>query len=94
MKVITTTLLVLLASSFQVYAQNITIEDDAEIHESVKMETAVLLAQYINEKGYSCRSISAVTPFAFKRGFSVMCNNWQYHFEVEDRGGKYIITVK
>ena len=76
------------------FAQPVTIESDADIYKSVTKDQAMALADYINLHGYSCRSISAVTPFAVKRGFYVTCNGWKYRFEVEDRGGKYTVTVK
>ena len=84
--------LLLTAASSSSFAQSI--ESDASIHKSVKRDQAINLAKYINANGYSCRSISSVTPFAVKRGWHVMCNKYNYHFEVEDKGGKYIVTAK
>ena len=89
-----TALLLLAAFCDNSFAQSVTIESDAKIHKSVTQDQAINLAKYINAHGYSCRSISAVNPFAVKRGWHVMCNGYNYHFEVEDRGGKYIVTAK
>ena len=74
-------------------AQAQSIEPGAEIHKNVPRSAAVALAQLVQLYGYSCNSISAVTPFAFSRGFYVYCNNWRYSYEVEDRGGNWIVTV-
>ena len=87
-----TTFLLLAVFCGNSFAQSI--ESDASIHKSVTRDQAINLAKYINAHGYSCRSISAVTPFAVKRGWHVMCNGYNYHFEVEDKGGKYIVTAK
>ena len=44
--------------------------------------------------GYRCNSVSAVTPFAFSRGFHVYCNRWNYGYEVADKGGNWVVTLK
>lgn len=59
---------------------------------SVSRQDAITLAKYINANGYSCRSISDVRKMIIKRGFTVYCNNFEYKFDVEDKGGK--MTVK
>ena len=89
-----TAFLMLAAFCGNSFAQSVTIESDASIYKSVTREQAINLAKYINAHGYSCRSVSAVTPFTIKRGWYVTCNQYNYRFEVEDRGGKYIVTVK
>ena len=75
------------------HAQEPYIESGAEIYESVPRRAAIALAQLVQLYGWRCDSISAVTPFAFSHGFYVYCNNWRYSYEVEDRGGRWIVTV-
>ncbi|MGE0081901.1 MAG: hypothetical protein AB7U81_11445 [Thiohalomonadaceae bacterium] len=74
-------------------AGEVSIEKGAQIYKEIPRETVFALAQYIQAYGYSCRSISAVTPFAFSRGYSVVCNEWTYSYEVEDKGGNWVVTV-
>jgi len=75
-------------------AHSVTIEPDASIYKDVTRDQAISLAKYINAHGYSCNSISAVVPFAIKHGWYVTCNGYNYRFEVEDKGGKFIVTAK
>jgi len=59
---------------------------------AVSRQDALTLAKFINANGYSCRSISDVRKMIFKKGFTAYCNNFEYKFDVEDKGGK--MTVK
>lgn len=94
MKSINFCALIAVAMTMSFHGHAATIESDAKIHESVPRDIAVKLANYVEARGYSCKTISAVTPFAFSRGFHVYCHQWQYHYEVEDKGGNWIVTVK
>lgn len=85
---------VALMASFSAHSAVVTVESDAKLSEGVSRDLAVKLAQYIALNGYSCNSVSAVTPFAFSRGYHVFCNNWQYEYEIADKGGRLIVTVK
>lgn len=44
--------------------------------------------------GYRCDSIDAIHPFLLSEGYTVYCNNNRYRYEIEDRGGRAIVTVK
>lgn len=72
------------------------VERDAMIDDKFKGRTDVLeeLVTFIKAHGYRCDSISAARPMVFSRGFVVRCNQWAYEFEIEDKGGKWRITVK
>ena len=69
------------------------IERDAQLHETVNREAAIALAQLIQLYGWRWDSISAVTPFVFSRGFHVYCNGYSYSYDVEDKGGRWFVTV-
>jgi len=84
---------VLALVSFSVFAKNVPIEKDAEIYSGVSRDVVTALAKGIQKYGYSCNSVSAVTPFAVSRGYHIICNNWTYKYEVEDKGGKMVVTV-
>ena len=72
----------------------VVIESDAQIYKDVTHKQARALAGLIMIYGYRCDSISAVTPFAFSRGFHVYCNRWNYGYEVADKGGNWVVTLK
>lgn len=84
---------VLALVSFPGFAKNVPIEKDAEIYSGVPKNVVMALAEAIELYGYSCKSVSAVVPFAISRGYHVTCNKWIYKYEVEDKGGKMIVTA-
>ncbi len=61
---------------------------------AVSQKDAITLAKLINAYGYKCASVSSVRKMIMKRGFTVYCNNFNYKFDVEDRGGKYSVTYQ
>lgn len=61
---------------------------------AVSQKDAITLAKLINAYGYKCATISSVRKMIAKRGFTVYCNNFNYKFNVEDRGGKYSVTYQ
>ncbi len=75
------------------FAQESILDSDARISDGVSMGAVTALSGMIRLNGYSCDTVSAVTPFAMSRGFHVTCNNWQYSYEVADHGGKWAVTV-
>lgn len=56
-------------------------------------KTALILAQYVRAWGYRCDTVNAATPFMFSRGFNLYCNEYRYSYEIEDEGGRWIVTV-
>ena len=52
------------------------------------------LALMIRARGWRCDSISAVRRFFWGRGFDVKCNRYSYHYQIEDRGGRWVVTLK
>ena len=46
----------------------------------------------IRSNGYRCDSISDFRGFYFGSGFVVHCNDGRYTYEVEDKGGRVIVT--
>lgn len=83
-----------LVAPVNAFSAGIQVERDAQLSEGVTRDFAITLAKLIVVNGYSCNSVSAVTPFAFSRGFHVFCNGWQHGYEIEDKGGNLIVTVK
>lgn len=45
----------------------------------------------IRASGFQCNSITKIRKWVFGRGFTVHCHNWAYKYEVEDRGGTWVV---
>ncbi len=50
-------------------------------------------ASLVKAFGYRCDSISAFQPFIMSRGFTLRCNNFSYKYLIEDKGGRWTVTV-
>ena len=76
--------------------KNTPIEDDAAIYNGMKNNYPLLesLANAVRLYGYTCDSISAAKPFIMSRGFTLVCNNFAYEYNIEDKGGNMSITVE
>lgn len=61
---------------------------------AVSQKDTITLPKLINAYGFKCATISSVRKMIIKRGFTVYCNNFNYKFNVEDRGGKYSVTYQ
>lgn len=48
----------------------------------------------IRAHGYRCDSVSSIQRWVFEPGFDVVCNDFRYKYELEDRGGRWIATLK
>ena len=71
------------------------IEDDAVIDESFEYETSIIESTVgiIRAYGYRCDSISGFFYFITSRTFAVICNESRYRYELEDRGGNWVVTL-
>ena len=50
----------------------------------------------IRESGYRCDTVNSagpLGPFADHPGFKFRCNGWRYKYLIEDRGGKWTVTL-
>lgn len=45
-------------------------------------------------RGYSCDSVTVARKMLVGNGFVLVCNNARYEYEIEDKGGNWIFTVK
>ena len=48
----------------------------------------------IKRAGYKCDTVSFVTKWVFSVGFDVKCNQHPYSYEITDRGGNWVATLK
>lgn len=72
------------------------IEPKAQITDNLKDKLDVLqvLSAMVKGNGYTCDSISAARNFFTGRGYVLTCNNYAYTYEIADKGGKWVLTVK
>lgn len=72
------------------------IEDHAIISRELKGKTQTLEAMVtlVKAYGYRCDSISAARPMVWSRGYTLVCNGFHYEYEIKDKGGQWLVTVK
>ena len=96
-------LLVALAAcvfAMEATAQSVPIEPDAIISDTDSFPKHKLLrlvdpaVNMIRAYGWRCDSISALRPFLFSRGFTIVCNNYRYEYELKDRGGQWMVELQ
>lgn len=79
--------------STNAWAGNIYVENDARLSKDISEELAIEFAKLIQLNGYSCESVSGVTPDVMTGSVTVNCNQWNYSYDIEDKGGNWIVTV-
>lgn len=67
------------------------VENEAVIQKGISREMIDVTVELINFFGYRCDSVSAMRMFFSGRGFVVKCNRFAYSYEVEDRGGNWVV---
>jgi hypothetical protein len=48
----------------------------------------------IRRARYRCDSVSSLRPWFSGDGFTIFCNDFRYEYEIEDRGGRWVVTVQ
>ena len=83
----------LTAITFTASAKNRPI--DGSLKHISNVEVASLVADYVEALGYSCKTISAfgMSPWSSKK-FTLTCNAYRYSYDLEDKGGRWIVTAK
>ena len=60
----------------------------------ISPEQALMLARIVELKGYRCDEINAASRSPWSNGkYRLVCNNWNYSFTIEDKGGRVVVTV-
>ena len=80
-------------------AQTVRLESDAivdpKLREAGNLQAVLdAAAGMIRARGWRCDSISAIRRFFISRGLDVKCNRYAYHYEIEDRGGRWVVTLQ
>lgn len=91
---------VILLSCQCAIAQPVPIEPDAVISGANEMQRSQLpsliesAVGLIRSHGWKCDSISSVRPFRMSPGIAVICNQYNYTYELWDQGGNWLIALK
>jgi hypothetical protein len=48
----------------------------------------------IRRARYRCDSVSSIRHWFSATGFTVFCNDFRYEYELEDRGGRWTVTLQ
>ncbi len=59
--------------------------DDSTINELVRV---------IRARGYKCDSVSAAIPWPVNPGYTVRCNQFNYTYQVEEKDGRWVVSVR
>lgn len=70
------------------------ISDGGGYSEAHLRKMSLIGAQMAQQSGWKCDTVSAFIPFILSRGFTLTCNRYRYDYEIEDRGGNWVITLK
>jgi uncharacterized protein YxeA len=69
------------------------VEKEAVINSKIDEDilSQLILAVLVN--GYKCDTVSSAIPYIRGGGYTMHCNNYQYEYEIEDKGGNIVVTV-
>ncbi len=72
------------------------LESEVNLPKGVEEHPEVIpqMVKLIRLTGYKCDSISAIREMMLSRGFAVVCNNFNYEYEIEDKGGNWVVTLQ
>jgi hypothetical protein len=77
-------------------APSVPIEPDAVIYPELLQDFDLMseLAHFVRASGFRCDSISALRPLPPSRGFTLVCNRFNYKYAIENKDGRSIVTVE
>jgi hypothetical protein len=77
-------------------APTVPIEPDAAIDDSLKSETKLMaeLVTAVRTKEFRCDSISTLRSLQNSHGYKLVCNGFQHRYNIEDKGGRWAVTVE
>ena len=44
--------------------------------------------------GYTCNYVNSMSSFITSNGYNVYCDDFSYGYEIENKGGRWSVTVK
>ena len=75
-------------------SQQVRFESTFATRGRVSSGTAQAGAMLVRASGFRCDSISGADKFIFSSGMTLHCNNYNYSYDVRDRGGRWVVSVK
>lgn len=76
------------------FANAVEIEKQAFIT-NVPLKDVDVIVGFVRSKGYRCDSVTVARPFiGGGRGYVLECNYYSYKYEIEDRGGRWVVCFK
>lgn len=51
-------------------------------------------SKLIRRAGYRCDTMSSFQRWVTKPGFTAVCNQFRYKYYIEDRGGRWTVTLQ
>lgn len=72
-----------------------TIEKDAKIYGAVegRMDIVDTLVKFVKAHGNRCDSVSSASDNVFSKGYTLICNKYNYKYQILDKGGKWFLQV-
>ncbi|PHM17210.1 MAG: hypothetical protein CJD30_07385 [Sulfuricurvum sp. PD_MW2] len=71
-----------------------TSEVDAPADVTVTDAQKIAAKELISANGYTCDSIDGMNRFFTSEGYHVYCNDHRYNYDIENKGGNWIVSVK
>lgn len=77
-------------------SSSVPIEPDAVIDPKLEQDSDQMdeLAHFARASGYRCDSISALQALSNSDGFKLECNRFTFKYEIDDKAGRWTVTVK
>lgn len=88
--------LIIIIVFFRPFSHTITeeaTEETIQKNEITKVQKEAAM-QVITLNGYTCDSIAGMSKFITSEGYNVYCNDHRYNYEIENKGGNWVVTVK
>jgi hypothetical protein len=72
------------------------IEKDAVMFEDSRawLEQTEKLVRLIRANGFTCETVSAARPMLTARGYVLVCNKFSYTYDIQDKGGNWLVSVR
>ena len=70
------------------------LEPDAIIGSDVGENRINTLIKMVRESGHRCDTVSSARELVFSTGYQLVCNQYRYEYLIQDKGGRWVVTVE
>lgn len=77
----------------RLYDTTFDVEAGAQVSKDVSDTQLDAMVGLIILHGFRCDSISSARPMLLSVGFVMHCNGYRYSYNIEDRGGNWVVEV-